>query len=133
MPQPDTCTISIDCKTILANKSNLKSSKVNFVPADGLILKNTTVELKKNDTVYDILSRVCKSKKIHMDANYTPAYKTYYVRGIHQLYELDCGNLSGWTYQVNGIVPNYGCSKYTVKAGDVIAWRYTCDGGKDVN
>ena len=56
-----------------------------------------------------------------MDANYTPAYKTYYVRGIHQLYELDCGNLSGWTYQVN------------VKAGDVIAWRYTCDGGKDVN
>ena len=56
-----------------------------------------------------------------MDANYTPAYKTYYVRGIHQLYELDCGNLSGWTYQVNGIVPNYGCSKYTVKAGDVIA------------
>ena len=68
-----------------------------------------------------------------MDANYTPAYKTYYVRGIHQLYELDCGNLSGWTYQVNGIVPNYGCSKYTVKAGDMIAWRYTCDGGKDVN
>lgn len=131
-PQPDTCTISIDCKTILANKSNLKSSKVNFVPTDGVILKSTTVELKKNDTVYDILSRVCKSKKIHMDANYTPAYKTYYVRGIHQLYEMDCGNLSGWTYQVNGVVPNYGCSKYTVKAGDVIAWRYTCDGGKDV-
>ena len=131
-PQPNTCTISIDCKTILANRSNLKSSKVNFVPADGVILKNTTVELKKNDTVYDILSRVCKSKKIHMDANYTPAYKTYYVRGIHQLYELDCGNLSGWTYQVNGIVPNYGCSKYTVKTGDVITWRYTCDGGKDV-
>lgn len=131
-PEEDTCTISIDCKTILANKSNLKKTKAGFVPGDGVVLKSTEVAIKKNDTVYDILSRVCKEQRIHMDANYTPVYKTYYVRGIHQLYEMDCGDLSGWTYQVNGVVPNYGCSKYTVKAGDVIAWRYTCDGGKDV-
>lgn len=28
-------------------------------------------------------------------------------------------------YSVNGWFPNYGCSKYAVADGDVIAWVYT--------
>lgn len=131
-PAEKTCTISIDCKTILSNKKDLNSAKVNFVPADGVILKKTEVALKSNDTAYDILARVCKSKKIHLESDYTPAYKTYYVKGINQLYEMDCGDLSGWAYKVNGVTPNYGASKYTVKEGDHIEWRFSCNAGKDV-
>lgn len=55
-----------------------------------------------------------------------------YVEGINNLYEFDCGQLSGWMYNVNGWFPNYGCSKYTVQDGDVINWVYTCNLGKDV-
>lgn len=32
-------------------------------------------------------------------------------------------------YNVNGWYPNYGCSRYQVKDGDVVEWRYTCDLG----
>ena len=56
----------------------------------------------------------------------------HYIEGIHNLYEFDCGDLSGWMYKVNGWFPNYGCSRYQLKQGDVIEWVYTCDLGKDV-
>lgn len=128
----ETCFIEIECRSILENRDKLKESKAAFVPKNGYILKNTEAAINEGDSVYDILYRICREKGIHFEAKYTPAYQTYYVEGIHQLYEFDCGNMSGWTYLVNGKQPNYGCSKYQVSAGDEIRWSYTCNAGKDV-
>ena len=127
-----TCTISISCSTILNNMDNLTDGKEEFVPSDGWILPATTVEFNEGDSVHDVLKAVCKENGIHMESTYTPMYDSAYVEGINQLYEFDCGELSGWMYNVNGWFPNYGCSKYTVSDGDVINWVYTCDLGKDV-
>ena len=126
------CYICIDCKNILSHMSELKESKREFVPGDGVILKKTKVTVKAGSSAYDVLYQICRENKIHLEAAYTPMYKTYYVEGIHQLYEFDCGDLSGWNYTVNGVQPSYGCSKYQVKEGDVIALRYTCNRGKDL-
>lgn len=127
-----TCRISIECSTILNNLDDLNNAKSDFVPSDGWILYPSEVEYTPGETVYDVLYRVCRETGIHMEASYTPAYSSYYVEGINQLYEFDCGDLSGWMYSVNGWFPNYGCSKYEVSDGDVIEWRYTCDLGRDV-
>ena len=60
-------------------------------------------------------------------------YNSAYIEGINNLYEFDCGELSGWMYKVNGWFPNYGCSACKVENGDDIVWCYTCKGfGKDV-
>ena len=67
-----------------------------------------------------------------MEAEWTPIYNSAYVEGIHNLYEFDCGFQSGWMYSVNGWYPNYGASRYALKQGDVVQWRYTCDYGYDV-
>ena len=128
----NTCKISIDCLTILNNLDDLNTAKSEFVPSDGWILYTSEVDFTPGETVYDVLYRVCRAAGIHMEASYTPAYSSYYVEGINQLYEFDCGSLSGWMYSVNGWFPNYGCSKYEVSDGDVIEWRYTCDLGRDV-
>ena len=127
-----TCTISINCSTILNNMDKLDPAKKDFVPSDGWILKKTTVTFEKGETVHDILKRVCKDKGIHMESAYTPVYDSAYVEGINQLYEFDCGSQSGWMYKVNGWFPNYGSSQYEVSNGDEIAWVYTCDLGDDV-
>lgn len=127
-----TCTISIECSTILDNMEDLKKSKEEFVPSDGRILYASEISYTPGETVYDVRYRACREADIHMEASYTPAYSSYYVEGINQLYEFDCGSLSGWMYSVNGWFPNYGCSKYEVSDGDVIEWRYTCDLGRDV-
>ena len=85
-----------------------------------------------SDTVFDVLKDACNQAGIQMSSKYTPLYGSYYVEGINQLYEFDCGQNSGWMYSVNGWFPNYGCSSYTVEDGDNIEWKYTCNLGSDV-
>ena len=127
------CTIEIRCDTILDNMENLTAGKESYVPANGCILSTSTVEFEKGETVYDVLSRVCSYAGIQMEASWTPLYNSYYVEGINNLYEFDCGNQSGWVYKVNGWFPNYGCSAYYLEDGDTIVWTYTCNGlGADV-
>ena len=127
-----TCTFSIECSTILNNLDMLDPDKLEMVPSGGVILAKTTVTFYEGESVFDVLQRICKEKGIHMEAEWTPIYNSAYVEGIHNLYEFDCGALSGWMYKVNGWYPNYGSSRYQLKDGDVVEWRYTCDLGNDV-
>ena len=126
------CTIAIDCKTILNNTEKLNTAKKNFVPSDGVILATTTVTFNEGDTVFDVLKKVTKENGIQMEFEESPMYGSVYVEGIANLYEFDCGDLSGWEYCVNDWYPNYGCSNYVLENGDVILWRFTCNLGKDL-
>ena len=127
-----TCTLSISCATILDNLDLCDPEKVELLPADGWILQPMTVTFYEGESVFNVLQRTCKQQKIHMEFSNTPIYNSAYIEGIHNLYEFDVGNLSGWMYKVNGWFPNYGCSRYQLKDGDVIEWVYTCDLGDDV-
>ena len=127
-----TCTFSIECSTILNNLDMLEPGKLEMVPSNGVILATTSVTFYEGESVFDVLQRLCKEKGIHMEAEWTPIYNSAYIEGIHNLYEFDCGALSGWMYKVNGWYPNYGCSRYQLKDGDIVEWRYTCDLGNDV-
>ena len=127
-----TCTFSIECSTILNNLNMLDSDKLEMVPSNGSILSATTVTFYEGESVFDVLQRLCKNKGIHLESSWTPVYNSAYIEGIHNLYEFDCGSLSGWMYRVNGWYPNYGCSRYQLQQGDVVEWRYTCDLGNDV-
>ncbi len=127
-----TCTFSIECSTILNNLSDLDPDKRHLVPSDGVILPPTKVTFYEGESVYDVLQRVCKENNIHMESSWTPVYNSAYIEGINNLYEFDCGELSGWMYRVNGWYPNYGCSRYQLADGEKVEWRYTCDLGNDV-
>lgn len=139
VPKPDkpikkydnTCTFVIECKTILDNKDKLKKGLEKYVPDDAVIFSKT-VGFDSGESVYDILRRICDENSIQMEASYTPAFSSYYVEGINNLYEFDCGQGSGWMYSVNGVFPNYGCSSYKPANNDEIAFRYTCELGYDL-
>lgn len=126
------CTISISCATLLDNLDQLPGEKTGLVPEDGWLLPETQVAFAEGENVFDVLQRVTREHKIHMEYSDTPVYNSAYIEGIGNLYEFDCGSGSGWEYSVNGWFPNYGCSKYQLSDGDVICWVYTCDMGKDV-
>ncbi len=126
------CTLSIRCDTILDNMDWLNPEKKELVPEDGVIFATKEVKFYEGESVFNLLLREMKKAKIHMEFTNTPIYNSAYIEGINNLYEFDCGELSGWMYKVNGWFPNYGCSRYGLKEGDVVEWVYTCDLGADV-
>lgn len=130
--QENVCTLSIRCDTILNNLDYLNPQKQDIIPSNGIILAPVSAEFEEGDSVFDLLLKITRDKKIHMEYSSTPVYNSTYIEGIANLYEFDCGELSGWMYRVNGEYPNYGCSKYKLKSGDKVEWIYTCDLGVDV-
>lgn len=126
------CSFSISCKTILDNMDSLDAGKESLVPDDGVIFSAAEVEFSEGETVFDLLQRVCRKEKIHLESSWTPIYNSAYVEGIANLYEFDCGSMSGWVYKVNGETSNVSCSEYKLKKGDVVEFAYTCDLGEDV-
>lgn len=122
------CTITIRCDTVLDNQNLLEEAKVPYVPVDGVILPEITVEFTPGENVFEVLQRVCEAADIPLEYSWTPLYDSYYLEGICHLYEFDCGPESGWMYQVSGKFPNYGCSSYEVQPGDRIEWLYSCIG-----
>ena len=127
------CTISISCATLLDNMDLLDSDKHELVPADGVILPTITASFTEGEDVFSLLHRVCMENKIHLEFSEDPIYSSAYVEGMHNLYEFDAGELSGWYYSANGWFPNYGSSRYALKDGDVIEWHYSCEMGHDID
>ena len=138
------CTIKISCETIFDNEDKLKENKKAFVPKSGKILNSTEVTVPEGSSAFDVLKKACENNVctdicifcqrsgIQFDFMYTPGFDSNYIRGIHQIYEKDCGTKSGWIYTVNGVFQNVGCNKSMVHNGDVIEFVYTCDLSDDI-
>lgn len=120
-----TCTVTVECKSILDHMDDLKEGHEEFVPDDGYIIKDYTYKAKKGYTAYDALKDACKKSDIKLTAKST-TYGTY-VSGINNLDEFDCGSQSGWMYSVNGQFPNTSCGNLTVKDKDNIIFEYVCE------
>ena len=93
-----TCTISISCASILEHMDLCDKEKVELVPENGWLLKPVEVTFKQGQSVFDVLQQVCRDNKIHMEFSMTPIYNSAYIEGIGNLYEFDCGEVSGWMY-----------------------------------
>ena len=102
----ETVTISIRCDTLLEpeNWNNLDEQlrDEKYVPSDGVILPETTYVLRKGDTVFDLLKRVCRYNEIQMDYQGPDpnVYSTIFIKKL--------------------------------KNHDRVEWVYTCDLGRDV-
>ncbi len=123
----NTCVFSINCKTVLDNRENLNKDKTDIVPDDGIILAESEVGFNEGETVYDVLLRVCRENKIHIDSEITPAYNSAYIKGMGNLYSGDCGEYSGWVYKVNGESAQVGANSFTLSNGDKVEWCFICD------
>lgn len=124
--QKNECSLTVTCSEVFSHMDKLSESASRVIPPGGMILQGN-YEYKQGDTAFDVLKRACAEKKIHLDYVFTPIFGTYYIRGIHNLYEFECGDESGWMYLVNGKEPGVGCSQYKVSKGDWLRFEYTCE------
>ncbi len=116
-----TVTITIRCDTLIGKADS------EYIPADGVILDITEIPLAGQETVYDILMQTAQAYGIQTEHN-----SSYYISGIQYLYEMQYGDLSGWMYRVNGVLPSVGCAEYLLHDGDAIEWLYSCEIGNDL-
>ena len=128
-PDENICYVNINCKTAIENE-DISDSILAILPEDGILLDNVLVEYEEGATVFDVLAKIVREEKIHME--YTGSAKIPYIEGIANLYEFECGPLSGWMYQVNGWFPSFSMGQYKIEPGDTISFVYTCDLGEDV-
>lgn len=116
-------SFQIDCINILNQKDLWREGIEEIIPVDGIFYKGT-LSFTDGESAYELLKRICRDNKIALDSQYTPLFGTYYVKGIGNLYEFDCGEESGWKYSVNGVLPGTGSSGYLVKSGDKLRFYY---------
>ncbi|MDY0235339.1 MAG: DUF4430 domain-containing protein [Gudongella sp.] len=131
-PSPLFVTLSVSVKTLLDKKDVMNPEKWELVPKDGWIFPAQKVEFYEGESVFNVLLREMKKNKIHMEYVMTPIYNSNYIEGIGNLYEFDCGELSGWMYAVNDLAPSLGTSTYVLEDGDTVRLLYTCDLGRDL-
>ncbi len=118
-----TVTLEIRCDTV--------AGRDKHIPSDGVILEATQLEIDSSDTVYDILIEAARLNSLHVESSGSDGMK--YIEGIGNIYEFDFGDLSGWTYRVNGETMSLGCDEYVLSSGDKVEWRYTLELGNDLN
>ena len=87
-----TCTIEVRCDTILDNMGDLAPGKISCVPGNGVILAASTVRFAQGDTVLDVLKAASSATGLQLEYSYTPGYGSYYVEGINNLNDFECGN-----------------------------------------
>ncbi len=116
-----TVTMAIRCDVICGLEGSER------FPADGEIMPLTEFSISADENALELLYDAVKaySLQIEVDGVSGDTVNTAYVRGIASLYEFDFGDLSGWTYTVNGERPSVGCGACPVHDGDRIMWLYT--------
>lgn len=127
----ETIFFEIDCSKAVGY-SSLSDEQIDLID-DGNVLKSKEFVLRDGDTVFDLLTRICRYEHIQMEYQGADGnvYKSVYVQGINYLYEFDCGEFSGWIFLVNGEQVDTSCAKFYPKDGDRISWVYTLDLGRD--
>ncbi len=98
-------------------------------PPDGVMMPLTAFAISENENVLELLYDAVKAYELQIEVDGVSggAVSTAYVRGIASLYEFDFGDLSGWTYTINGERPSLGCGACPVHDGDRIVWFYSVD------
>ena len=119
-----TVSVAVNCKNAVRYCGEIVSKGKEYplditLPSGGYIITQKNITLKEGQTVFDALEAACSQNGVSLKYQ-----SKSYITGIGGLNEKDCGGASGWMYRVNGVSPNKGASKYTLKNGDSVEWYY---------
>lgn len=113
------CTVTIDCLP-LQDTPELVSEKTRVLIPEDYIFVKKEVTFLEGSSAYDVLIRVMQGEKLHYEAD-----STNYIFAISNIYSGDCGEMSGWLYEVNGESPMVGAADYKLQDGDALRIYYT--------
>ena len=104
--------------------------KVSIKAIDEYWMKNKSVTIEEDSTVYDAFMEALEDSDIEQEGAKSGYIESMTKDGV-TLGEFDEGDNSGWLYKVNGDLPDVGIKDFELEDGDKILFYYTQDWKKD--
>lgn len=125
----DHVTVSIHVKPIFDHEEELKDNKKEYVPDDGMVLTSEMVNFEEGDTIMNVLKKAAKQQNVVIDfeAGAQSSTGSSFIKGINQIYNGDCGAMSGWMYKVNGEWAEVPADQMKAEKQQNIEWVFICD------
>lgn len=126
-------TLTINAQILLNKdvKDKLKPEVQSFVPETGFFAKDVKIGVTGDDvTVEQVLEAYAKDRDLKLDMADSSGFK--YLSGINNILGGSTGDMSGWLYIVNNVMPNVGIADTKIKGNENIVFIYSNDGGKDI-
>ncbi len=108
------CSVSVECTILLDKLDKLIPEKKDIIPKDGIIISEREVEILEGENGLDIIR---KTGAVVRSSD-------GYIQGINSIDERDCGNMSGWIYEINGEAVMESLGDYKPSDGDKIELIY---------
>ena len=81
----ETCTFMISCATVFDNLDKLRAGVIDVIPKDGIIFPRSEVEIREGETVFELISEICRKNGIPMESSNIAMTNNRYIEGIANL------------------------------------------------
>lgn len=117
-----TCTVAVSCQTVWENTDLVEQATLDLLPEDGWMIRETELTVPEGTTVLETLQWAAQEAGLAVVTSGAPAF----VESVGDLANGDAGDVSGWTYTVNGETLMESAAVQTVSEGDQVVWSFVC-------
>ena len=117
-----TCTIGVSVQPALDNLDLMTEESLDLLPESGWMLAPTEVTVSEGATCLEVLQQASKDGGIPVVTSGEPAF----VESIGGLNNGDGGDVSGWTYTLNGEQLMVSAAVQEVQDGDEVIFSFVC-------
>ena len=117
-----TCTVGVSVQPALDNIDMMKEESLALLPESGWMLEPVEMTVSEGSTCLEVLQWACQEAGIPVVTSGEPPF----VESIGGLNNGDGGDVSGWTYTLNGEQLMISAAIQTVAEGDELVFSFAC-------
>ncbi|MBR3752843.1 MAG: DUF4430 domain-containing protein [Ruminiclostridium sp.] len=117
-----TCTVGVSVQPALDNIDLMKEESLALLPESGWMLEPVEMTVSEGTTCLEVLQWACQKAEIPVVTSGEPPF----VEAIGGLNNGDGGDVSGWTYTLNGEQLMISAAIQEVQEGDEVVFSFAC-------
>ena len=116
------CTVGVSVQPALDNIDLMKPESLELLPESGWMLEPVEMTVSEGTTCLEVLQWACQEAKLPVVTSGEPPF----VEGIGGLNNGDGGDVSGWTYTLNGEMLMVSAAIQEIQEGDELIYSFVC-------
>ena len=116
------CTVGVSVQPALDNIHMMKEESLALLPENGWMLEPVEMTVSEGTTCLEVLQWACQEAKIPVVTSGDPPF----VESIGVLSNGDGGDVSGWTYTLNGEQLMISAAVQEIQEGDELVYSFAC-------